>query len=231
MLTDSTPAPGNECSILYFKIAVGLAVAIVLVGLYRALSEAGALSILGDERALRDWILELGFWGPLAIVALMTMAIVMSPIPSGLIAIASGAVYGLLWGTAFVVVGTELGAVVAFSITRCLGYEILQRWSSMRMLLGRLSGSRSQAALMAIVFGSRLVPFISFDAVSYAAGLTPLTFWRFALVTLAGVTPISFLLVYFGEGLVTARPGYVGAIVLLVGSLTLVPIGARLIRS
>lgn len=80
---------------------------------------------------------------------------------------------------------------------------------------------------MAIVFGSRLVPFISFDAVSYAAGLTPLTFWRFALATLAGVVPISFLLAYFGEELVAAEPGHVMLIVLLVGGITLVPIGGR----
>jgi len=217
----------KERPILTLKIAVGAVVVIVLVGLYWALSEAGVLSILGDKQTLREWIVRLGLWGPLAIVALMTVAIVMSPIPSGLIAIISGAVYGPLWGTAYVVAGAELGAVVAFSITRCLGYEAVRRWPSARMLIGRLSGSRSQAALMAIVFGSRLVPFISFDAVSYAAGLTPLTFWRFALATLAGVVPISFLLVYFGEELVATEPGYVMLIVLLVGGITLVPIGGR----
>jgi uncharacterized membrane protein YdjX (TVP38/TMEM64 family) len=48
--------------------------------------------------------------------------------------------------------------------------------------------------------------FISFDAVSYAAGLTPLAFWQFMVATLVGMIPISFLLAYFGEELITADP-------------------------
>ena len=221
----------KERSILKLRLAIGAVIVIGLVGLYWGLSETGMLSILGDEQTLRERIGRMGFWGPLAIVALITIAIVMSPIPSGPLAIISGAVYGPLWGTVYVVAGAELGALVAFSLTRCLGYEIVRRWTSAQLLLGRLSGSRSQAALMAIVFGSRLVPFISFDAVSYAAGLTPLTFWRFALATLAGVVPISFLLAYFGEELATAETGYGMLIVLLVGGMTMVPIGGSLMWS
>ena len=45
----------------------------------------------------------------------------------------------------------------------------------------------SQNALMGIVFVSRLLPFLSFDIVSYGAGLTTLSAWRFALATLAGL--------------------------------------------
>jgi uncharacterized membrane protein YdjX (TVP38/TMEM64 family) len=39
--------------------------------------------------------------------------------------------------------------------------------------MSNLSRERSQIWLMAVVFVSRLLPFISFDAISYAAGLTP----------------------------------------------------------
>lgn len=92
-----------------------------------------------------------------------------------------------------------------------------------------LDRGRSQIWLMAIVFFSRLLPFISFDAVSYAAGLTPLAFWRFAAATLAGVVPISFLLAYLGEEFVTAEPGRMMIIAGLVGGVTVVPIGLKLL--
>lgn len=85
--------------------------------------------------------------------------------------------------------------------------------------------------LMAIVFASRLVPFISFDAVSYAAGLTPLAFWRFAVATLAGVIPISFAFAHFGEALVSLEPKWAVFIALAVGGITLVPIGLKLLRA
>ena len=38
----------------------------------------------------------------------------------------------------------------------------------------------------------------SFDLISYAAGLSCLHLWRFALATLAGVIPAAFLLAHFG---------------------------------
>jgi uncharacterized membrane protein YdjX (TVP38/TMEM64 family) len=82
---------------------------------------------------------------------------------------------------------------------------------------------------MFIVFASRLVPFISFDAVSYAAGLTPLAFWRFAAATLAGIVPISFMLAYLGEEFLAAEGWGMIGIALLVGGITLFPLGLKLL--
>lgn len=53
--------------------------------------------------------------------------------------------------------------------------------------------------LMMIVFLTRLAPFISFDVISYAAGLTKLTLLRFFIATLMGIIPISFMLAHFGS--------------------------------
>ena len=83
---------------------------------------------------------------------------------------------------------------------------------------------------MAIVFVSRLLPFISFDLVSYAAGLTPLKTWRFAVATLAGIIPASFLLAHFGGELTSADPQRVAVAVLALGALTLIPVAYRLYR-
>jgi uncharacterized membrane protein YdjX (TVP38/TMEM64 family) len=77
------------------------------------------------------------------------------------------------------------------------------------------------------VFASRLVPFISFDVVSYAAGLTPLAFWRFAIATLAGVIPIAFVLTYFGEALINIESTGTATLLFLLSSITLIPIAAK----
>jgi uncharacterized membrane protein YdjX (TVP38/TMEM64 family) len=211
------------------KIAVGTVVVLVLAAAYWGLLEAGVLPALTDEQALREWIDRLGFWGPLAIVALMVAAIVMSPIPSGPIAMAAGAAYGPVWGTVYVVVGAETGALIAFWLARYLGYEVVRRWARIRPLLRRLEERRSQTWLMAVVFISRLIPFISFDAVSYAAGLTPLAFWRFAVATLIGVIPIAFVFTYFGEALISTGSESVTVLLILLSSITLIPIAAKLL--
>ena len=42
------------------------------------------------------------------------------------------------------------------------------------------------------------MPFVSFDMISYAAGLSRLQTELFALATLAGIVPASFVLAHFG---------------------------------
>jgi uncharacterized membrane protein YdjX (TVP38/TMEM64 family) len=157
----------------------------------------------------------------------MVLAILVSPIPSAPIALAAGAAYGHAWGTLYVLVGAELGALLAFGIARLLGYQAMRRWLGPRLEIGLFG---SQNALMAIVFASRLLPFISFDLVSYAAGLTVLSFWRFALATLAGVAPASFLLAHFGGEMASGETDRILISVLLLGALTLVPVLAEALR-
>ena len=86
----------------------------------------------------------------------------------------------------------------------------------------------SQNTLMGVVFVTRLLPFLSFDIVSYFAGLTVLSFWRFSLATLAGIAPSSFLLAHFGKELGTGETDRILYSALALGGLTLVPIGAKL---
>lgn len=219
------PDPGGSKR----RILAGTVVVLGLALLYWYLSRAGLMPDLTDERALRAEVERWGVWGPLVLIVLMVAAIVMTPIPSGPIAVVAGAPYGPVLGTIYVVLGAQAGAVVAFLIARFLGYETLRCWPAARLLLERLQDRRSQGTLMLIVFLSRLVPFVSFDAVSYVAGLTPLTFWRFAIATLAGVIPVSFALAYFGERLVEAETNRIMTFVLIAGGFTLVPIAIKLL--
>ena len=206
------------------KIAAGVIIIAAFGALYWILSDTGALAFIGDGAGFSRRVRELGSWGPLIVIATMTGAVVMSPIPSAPIALAAGAVYGHLWGTIYVLTGAQIGAVIAFVIARYLGLDIMQRWFGDRLKLGVLG---SQSWLMAIIFASRLVPFISFDLVSYAAGLTNIAFWRFALATFAGILPSSFLLAHFGGEMSTADPQRAGLAVLLLGSMTLLTFGAH----
>jgi uncharacterized membrane protein YdjX (TVP38/TMEM64 family) len=82
----------------------------------------------------------------------------------------------------------------------------------------------SQTALTATVFASRLMPFVSFDMISYAAGLSRLHAWRFALATLAGIVPASFVLAHFGGEAVSGDFGRATWAVLGLGLVTGLPL-------
>lgn len=209
------------------RIAAGLALALALGALYWLLHDSGLIATILDAGALKAQVSRLGPWGPLAVIGLMVLAILVSPIPSAPIALAAGALYGHAWGTLYVLLGAEIGALAAFGIARVVGYEVLRRWLGERLSLGWLG---SQNALMGLVFASRLLPFVSFDVVSYAAGLTVLSVWRFALATLAGIVPASFLLAHFGAEMVAgeARQAMIAALGL--GVLVAVPFVVKYIR-
>jgi len=181
---------------------------------------AEARSLLEPER-LETLVARAGLWGPVLIVTLMTIAVVASPIPSAPIALAAGAAYGHLWGTVQVVIGAELGALIAFGLARVLGHDVLRRGFGDRVDAGLLG---SQNALTATVLASRLMPFVSFDMISYAAGLSRLHAWRFALATLAGIIPASFLLAHFGGEAVSGDLGRATWAVLGLGLLTGLPL-------
>ncbi|MDH4093359.1 MAG: TVP38/TMEM64 family protein [Betaproteobacteria bacterium] len=205
--------------------AIGFVIALVVA--YRLLQETGALKVLLDVHAIRAYIMGLGMTGPLAVVALIALAVLVSPLPSAPVALAAGALYGHTWGTVYVLSGAMLGALGAFSLARLLGREALQRWLGHRLPKSRLG---SQGSLMTIVFVSRLLPFISFDVVSYATGLTNLALWRFAVATLVGVLPTSFLLAHFGGEMVAGELDRMLYAVLALGLLTAVPLAAYFVR-
>ena len=203
------------------RLAVGVLAVAALGAAYWWLHATGALAVILDGSMLRRFVAGLGAWGPAAIVGLMVVAILLSPIPSAPIALAAGAPYGHAWGTLYVLIGAELGALAAFGLARLLGQDVIRRWFGAQLEMGLLG---SQNALMGIVFVTRLLPFVSFDLVSYAAGFTVLSFWRFALATLAGVAPASFLLAHFGGEMASGETDRILISVLLLGALTLVPL-------
>ena len=186
-----------------------------LVGLFYASGASVHFPDLSREN-IAAMVDRAGLWGPALIVGLMVVAVVASPIPSAPIALVAGAAYGHVQGAILVLLGAEAGALIAFALARLLGREAVQRLLGERINVGLLG---SQNVLMLSVFASRLMPFISFDIVSYGAGLSPLTFWRFAVATLAGIVPASFVLAHLG-GQVAEDP--FGAATILVLGLGLV---------
>jgi len=210
------------------RLLGALLVLLALALAYFHLHASGLLQQILDVEWLRWQALALGARGPLLIVGLMTLAVVINPIPSAPIALVSGAVYGHLWGTLYVVLGAEIGALIAFAIARIFGHDLLRRLFGERVALGWLG---SQNALTWMVFASRLLPFVSFDLVSYGAGLTPLKAWRFALATLLGLIPASFLLAHFGGEMAGANLGNAMNLLLLIGLLVAAPVAIKFARS
>ena len=127
-----------------------------------------------------------GWWAPIVFALIMALAIVVSPIPSVPISAMLGMAYGPLAGTAIAVCGATLGAMAAFGIARRFGN------GAIRVFTGRsvtFCKGCSRRTLAVIVFVARLIPVVSFDLVSYGAGLSRMSFRQFVLWTFLGMIP------------------------------------------
>lgn len=203
-----------------WKLLLVLVIAAAWLWLILSPGVGAFIDRLGTE-LLPAWVATAGVFGPLAIIALMTLAIVASPLPSAPIALVAGAAYGHAAGTVYVALGAELGALAAFLIARYLGRDTVERLLGDKAGYGLLG---SQNALTLTVFVSRLLPFISFDAMSYAAGLSRLHLRRFLLATLAGIIPASFVLAHLGSAAVTGASIAQEWVVFGLGLLTAAPL-------
>jgi len=201
-----------------YKLVIGLILLVLFIGLYGYIEYSDLSRYLLDTQSLQTIINSIGFLGPLVIVFFIAGAVVMSPIPSAPIAIASGYIYGHSWGTVYVLIGAELGAIIAFFIARLLGYDAIQKKFGKQLNIGWLNSSKY---LMLTVCVSRLIPFISFDIVSYAAGLTKLSYLQFAIATLVGIIPASFLLAHIGSEMLDSNINEMIFTILLLGLITL----------
>jgi uncharacterized membrane protein YdjX (TVP38/TMEM64 family) len=115
-------------------------------------------------------------------------------VPAVLVAFANGLAFGVIWGGLLTIAGQTLAAVICFAIARALGR------GSVEALAGRLGLATADQAVARwgarAILLARLVPGISFDVVSYGAGLTGIAFAPFVLATALGVAPQAFLYAY-----------------------------------
>jgi uncharacterized membrane protein YdjX (TVP38/TMEM64 family) len=88
------------------------------------------------------------------------------------------------------------GAAVCFWIARILGRDVVERLTS-KAGLEQIDEFFDKHGRLSILI-ARLLPFISFDIVSYAAGLTSMSFGGFLVATGLGQLPATLVYSYVG---------------------------------
>jgi len=161
-----------------------------------------ALSYLIDPmetlrpEALKARLDSAGALAPILYMLVMAAAIVVSPIPSLPLDIMAGAYFGPWLATLYTSIGALIGANISFLIARFLGRALVERFIKFDKAFWEAC---SESILVKIVFISRLIPFISFDVISYGAGLTRMSLWKFSVATFFGMLPMTFLFAYYGS--------------------------------
>ncbi len=177
-------------------VVAKLGIALVAGALLLAVAWSPELAALVSPARVEAWLTRAGPAAPLLLMGLMATAVVVSPIPSFPLDLAAGAFFGPVLGTLYSVAGALAGAGASFFIARVLGRGLVERFARGHIQLCR---ECSDKLLTKVVFLARLLPMVSFDVVSYAAGLTRLSPAKFLAASALGMLPPTFLLNALGH--------------------------------
>lgn len=148
-------------------------------------------------KEIQSLVVGFGVWGPLAMLALMVLATIFSPIPNSFITLTIGATYGVFWGSILALVGAFLASSLAFFLSRTFGKGFVEKYIPHTHFIH--SFFKDNAFLT--IFVLRIIPSVSFDMISYGAGLTVMKWRTFAAATFLGIIPGTISVVLVGAGL------------------------------
>lgn len=144
-----------------------------------------------------DWVGQLGQWGPVIFIGLYILAAVFF-IPGSALTLGGGALFGVVWGSVFVSIGSTLGATCAFLVGRYLARAAIAR---------KIEGNERFAAIDKAVAGegwkivglTRLSPVFPYTLLNYAFGLTRVSLRDYVLASWIGMLPGTVMYVYLGS--------------------------------
>ncbi|NEO73920.1 TVP38/TMEM64 family protein [Moorena sp. SIO3H5] len=201
------------------KIKLGLrlgigAIVLVTAALILLFTPVGSWLKLENLRWLQE---SMGIFGPLGYILIYIVATVLA-VPDAILTFSAGALFGLMLGTLWTVIGATLGATAAFMIARFVaGDWVKDKFQDSRF--NQLSDGIEHNGFW-FVLSIRLAPIFPFNAVNYLFGLTPIPLPTYVIATAVGIIPATFAYAWLGRSGLEAISGsppwqLIGALVVL----------------
>lgn len=202
------------------NISVKIGVSLLVIGIYLFIPQINKvinqmifyLSMLNVD-AIKEYILSFGILAPIISFLLMILQSVAAPLPAFLITFANAALFGWVKGAILSWTSSMAGAALCFYIARFLGRDVVIKLTS-KYALDNIDNFFDKYGKHTILI-ARLLPFISFDLVSYASGLTSMKFSSFFIATGIGQFPATIIYSYVGDMLTGSLKFVVKGIMIL----------------
>lgn len=187
------------------QLILVLLIIIAVIFYFYSQSFQDALSIVTNAtksmniEAVVEYIRSFGVYAWVISFALMVATAVIAPLPAFLITLSNAVIFGFAKGAFLSWSSAMVGALLCFYIARILGKEVAEKFVGKKLL--KTSDEYFQRYGKHTILVCRLLPFVSFDLISYAAGLTSMKFWGFFVATGLGQLPATLIYSYFGQNL------------------------------
>jgi len=167
-----------------------LLLVVLLIGITAVLVWHEHLSV----ENLEAWIGRLGWIAPLVFIACYALATVFF-VPAMLFTLTGGVLFGPLLGTVYNLLGSTIGATLAFLTARCLAADWVTRKAGKR--LRPLIDGVAEEGWRFVAF-VRLVPLFPFNLLNYALGLTRIRLSHYIIASFIFMAPVSAAYTYLG---------------------------------
>lgn len=168
-----------------------------------------------DLEVIKGYIRSYGPYAMAISFFLMVFQSIAAPLPAFLITFANAAIFGWWQGAILSWSSAMAGAALCFFISRVLGRDVAEKFAGKGTLKTVDSFFEKYGSYTILV--CRLLPFMSFDIVSYAAGLTAMGFWSFFIATGVGQLPATIVYSYVGGMLTGSARTFVTGLFILFG--------------
>jgi uncharacterized membrane protein YdjX (TVP38/TMEM64 family) len=180
-------------------LSLGILTYFFVPGFKLQVNIAVTLLAQADIIGLRSYIGDFGFYAPLISIALMVLQSLVSPLPAFVITFANSWIFGWVWGAIYSWTGAMIGATVCFWIGKAYGRPVVEKFTGVKglELTDRFFETYGEYSILI----ARLIPVVPFDIISYAAGLTKISFWSFLWATGIGQLPATLVYSWLGENM------------------------------
>ncbi len=175
---------------------IGIGLVVALVGWRFG---PAAFALVRDEARLAALLDQLGWFGPLVLIALNAAQIVLAPIPGYVIQAAAGYLYGPLWGGVWASLGQLVGSTLAMWLSRTYGRPLAEQLAGKERIAQWEARSFHQRSNSPLFWFILLLAPIG-DLPYFLAGLSRISYGSITLLTCLVRLPTVFVTAAMGAG-------------------------------
>ena len=183
--------------LISFSLLACLVILYFIIPSFQAfVKEAFDVLTSDDEERIKQWVAKFKLAGPVTLILLMVIQMFLFVVPNVFIMMVAIVSYGPAWGAVISFLGVFASSSVGYVIGKYLGPVTVHKLMSDK--------ARDKTARFIKRYGvtaiaiTRISSF-SNDSLSIVAGLLKMSYRKYILATLAGITPLIVLLAIYGK--------------------------------
>jgi len=149
-----------------------------------------------DETPIKQWVSKFKMAGPLTLILLMVIQMFLFVVPNVFVMMVAIVSYGPVWGAVISFLGVFASSSVGYLIGKYLGPLTVQK-----LMSDKVRNNTAQFIKRYGVTAIAITRISSFsnDSLSIVAGLLKMSYRKYILATLIGITPLIVLLAIYGK--------------------------------